>query len=107
MNKFTCDVCGKEAVGVASSVTGPVSFAYCKECLQEKREPYGALVSMVSCCGNSLDDINDVYREIIIKNLKYYNKTVEEFNADVKKSNDEMMAYFATIEDIDYEEDVF
>ena len=104
MSKLICDVCGKEAIGVAASVTGPVSYAYCKECLKEGRESYGSLVSMVSCCGNDLNSIGEPYRKLVIKNLEYYNKTIEEFNADVKKSNDEMIAYFDSIKDVDFEE---
>ena len=33
-----CDVCGEPAIGVASSCM-PISFAYCRKCLQEGAEP--------------------------------------------------------------------
>jgi hypothetical protein len=39
---LTCDVCGKSAVGVASSSLGAISYAYCNECLLRYAEPVTA-----------------------------------------------------------------
>lgn len=34
-----CDVCGREAIGVASSSLGAVSWAFCAECCKAPAEP--------------------------------------------------------------------
>lgn len=40
MQMPTCNVCNEnEAVGVASSWLGPMSNAYCAECLRQQAEP--------------------------------------------------------------------
>lgn len=78
-----CDVCGKETeVFVASSSCGGMSYAYCQECLNSGREPYDALIGM----GLTSDCINNVYKQrILLPSLKFYGKTLEEFDADVEK----------------------
>ena len=82
-----CDVCGQEAeTVVACSSCGAVSFAYCQECLNGGREPYDALVGM----GLPYDCLNKTYRErIILPSLKFFGKTIEEFNADVEKMDED------------------
>lgn len=82
-----CAVCNKETkTTVCCSSCGGISFAYCDECLQAGREPYDALVGM----GLYYEDIRETYRRIILlPSLKFYNKTVEEFNADVLKLENE------------------
>lgn len=86
-----CEVCGKESeTFVASSSCGAVSFAYCRECLTQGIEPYDALVGM----GLYYADIGKSYKEkILLPSLKFYGKTTEEFDADVKKSNDEYIEW--------------
>ena len=43
--KGTCECCNKETnVVVCSSGIVPISFSYCKECLNNGIEPYSALV---------------------------------------------------------------
>lgn len=78
-----CDVCGKETdVFVCCSSCGGISFAYCQECLRAGREPYDALVGM----GLISDCINQTYKQqILLPSLQFYGKTLEEFDADVKK----------------------
>lgn len=82
-----CDVCGKEAeTVVCCSSCGAISFAYCQECLNAGREPYNALVGM----GLPYDCINKTYREqILLPSLKFFGKTIEEFNKDVEKMDEE------------------
>jgi len=78
-----CDVCGKaEAVGVACSATGAVSFAYCVECLKTGREPYGALVASLFGM-SSMDDVAEWYRPTVAATIKAEGKSVEELFADV------------------------
>jgi hypothetical protein len=82
-----CDVCGKESeTFVVCSSCGGISFAYCAECLNGGREPYDALVGM----GLPYDCINKTYREkVLLPSLKFHGKTIEEFNADVEKAEQE------------------
>lgn len=82
-----CGVCGKEAeTFVACSSCGAISFAYCAECLNGGREPYDALVGM----GLTSDMINKSYKEqILLPSLRFHGKTMEEFDADVEKEEQE------------------
>jgi hypothetical protein len=83
-----CDVCGEPAVGSACSSTGPVSFAYCAECLRTNREPYSALIASMMGM-KSLDQIAEWYRPIVLSNLKAEGKTLDEFFADTKKARED------------------
>lgn len=59
MSELTCDVCGQPAIGVASSCVGPISWAFCRECLNQKAEPefsFGYLYDEVSTDGEGLAD---------------------------------------------------
>jgi hypothetical protein len=87
-----CNVCNeREAVGVACSATGAVSFAYCQECLQSNREPYGAVVA--SLFGMSgMDEVAEWYRPIIQATLMAEGKTEQELFADVTVLEQEYMA---------------
>ena len=82
-----CDVCGKETeTVVCCSSCGAISFAYCQECLNNGREPYDALVGM----GLTSDIINKSYKEqILLPSLRFFGKTLEEFDADVEKMDAE------------------
>ena len=45
------------------------------------------------------ENINENFKEKILNpSLKFHNKTVEQFNADVKKLDDDMRAYFEQCE---------
>jgi hypothetical protein len=47
-----CDVCKNGIpVGVASSALGPMSFAYCGECLANHAEPYWLIEHTIISCG--------------------------------------------------------
>ena len=82
-----CDVCGKEAeVQVVCSTCGAISFAYCPECLNQGREPYDALVGM----GLPSKFLNKTYKaQILMPSLQFHGKTIEEFDADVQKLDEE------------------
>jgi hypothetical protein len=86
-----CAVCNKETkTTVCCSSCGGISYAYCDECLQAGREPYDALVGM----GLYYDDINKGYQEkILLPSLKFYKKTIDEFNADIKRLDDDYNAW--------------
>lgn len=91
-----CDVCGKETeTVVCSSSCGAISFAYCQECLNAGREPYDALVGM----GLPSDCINKTYKQqILLPSLRFFGKTLAEFDADVEKMDEKMKEYFKTIQ---------
>ena len=79
-----CDVCGKESeTFVACSAYGAISYAYCKECLANGREPYNAIVAYISCAGHFPDDINKVYQEDVRRQLKLHGISEEQFIKDV------------------------
>ena len=86
-----CAVCNKDTnTTVCCSSCGGISFAYCDECLQAGREPYDALVGM----GLYYDEINKGYQEkILLPSLKFYKKTIDEFNADVQQLDDDYDAW--------------
>ena len=95
--KGICDVCKKESeyTVVCCSACGAISYRYCLNCLNNGREPYNALVGM----GLYYENINENFKEKILNpSLKFHNKTVEQFNADVKKLDDDMRAYFEQCE---------
>lgn len=82
-----CDACGKEnETFVAASKYGPISFAYCKTCLLNRREPYYAIVDYIACAGHFPDDINEIYQEDVRRQLKLHGVSEEQFIKDVDKS---------------------
>ena len=81
-----CDVCGKECEAfVAASAYGPISFAYCRECLANGREPYRAIVDYIACAGHFPDDINEAYRTDVYKQLELHGVSEEQFIKDVNE----------------------
>jgi hypothetical protein len=87
-----CDMCNTVGnVSICCSTTGGVLFAYCDECLKSNRQPYGALVA--SICGNSMDDIAEWYKPVILANLEFHNKTVEQFFDDVREFDLDYIKY--------------
>lgn len=90
-----CDVCGKDReTFVAASAYGPISFAYCKECLENGREPYNAMVAYISCAGRFPDDINEMYRQDVRRQLKLHGVSEEQFIKDVDMSIEEEKKYW-------------
>lgn len=81
-----CDVCGKEdKTFVAASAYGPISFAYCEECLRNGREPYSVIVAYIACAGHFPDDINEEYQEDVRRQLVLHNISEEQFIQDVEE----------------------
>lgn len=81
-----CDVCGKnEMAHVAASVMGPISFAYCQDCLNKGAEPYGSLIASIACIYGVKDwehlETQDYFRnkESVIATLEVAGKTFEQF----------------------------
>ena len=104
----TCGVCGATGlVVVCCSSLGPVSHAYCYDCLNNGLEPYGTMVGCVSGCGDSIDDVREDVQEIIKRSLGKFGKSVNEFNEDVTQANKAMEEFFASYQDRAYGEDDF
>lgn len=97
-DKLVCDCCGKPATGVYSSSFGAVSFAYCEKCAKNDIEPYGVIISYVSCGCNTFDDMNGYYQNLVKKNLDFYGKTIEDFNTDLAKINNEYDEWVNSLE---------
>jgi hypothetical protein len=86
-----CDVCGKESeTFVAASAYGPISFAYCRECLENGLEPYDAIVAYIACAGHFPEDINEAYQKDVCRQLKLCEVSEDQFIKDVEDCIKEM-----------------
>jgi hypothetical protein len=85
-----CDCCGDEpAVGVAAIPFIPMSISWGHKCLTAGIIPYWAAVANTACCGG-YDQTNEMWRELVADTLAYFDKTMEEFLADVERDGAEM-----------------
>lgn len=76
-----CQCCGKVAeVFVCCSGLGPISLAYCADCVSTGREPWADIVAFAN--GLTYDELSPAYREIVDVNLNLWAKTVADFNRD-------------------------
>lgn len=75
---------------VCSSALGPVSFAYCEECLRAGVEPYWFTENTVALCGLWPDNVNEAFQEKTLSILNYLNYSEEVFKADVETAYVEM-----------------
>ena len=97
-----CDVCGHEAnVVVCASAFGAISHAYCKHCLSNYLEPYGTMVSYISCAGEFPDDINEDYQRLCRHILKELDIPEDKFIADVKQANEDMEEWASSFFELD------
>lgn len=83
MSNTKCDVCNeiKHVINCSSSCNG-LSFNYCTTCLNSGLEPYSALVNM----GLFFADINNSYKKkILIPSLKFFGKSIDDFDSDVER----------------------
>ena len=86
-----CEVCGNPAIGVCSSTVGPISHAFCKECLVEGRQPWSTLLGGLFGCRK--DYIADWAIPIIEATCKFYKKTVDEFWEEMAQIEKEHKEY--------------
>lgn len=90
-----CDVYGKSTeVKAACSGYGPVTYAYCQECLNKGLEPYSGVVTYIACGGHFPKNINAMYKADVRRMLPLWGKTEKEFIADVDKEISDMDEYF-------------
>lgn len=86
-----CEVCHKPGDGVYSSALGPISHAYCRECLEAHREVYGTL--MAGLYGVERENVSEGVQQIIKATLAFYNKTEDELWEHVEAFRKEYDAY--------------
>lgn len=90
-NPGRCNACGRlSEVTVACSAYGPISFAYCPDCLRKCLEPYGAVVSFIACAGHFPEDISEAYRQDVRRMLPLWGKTEKAFIQDVEREIQEI-----------------
>jgi hypothetical protein len=90
-----CEVCGKPAVGVCNAL-GPMSAAFCGECLTTNRVTYGNLVGyLYTVEPKTLDDLAEWVHPTVKETLAFYGRTWEDF---VKDCADAMRSYEAYCE---------
>ena len=94
MEKLICDVCkNEEAVGVASSMLGPISLAYGQNCLEQGREPYWLLVN-TAVCVNGYHNGSEWFKELVVRCLDIEGKSIEDFEVDVTEGIEGMHSRF-------------
>lgn len=82
MELKTCCVCGQQAnCYPIKSICSDNMLYFCVNCTRQGYENYDELVNY----GFTFDTFSTKFREkIVIPTLRYYNKTKEQFNADVE-----------------------
>ena len=94
-DKLSCCVCNSEEnVHVVSSMFGPMSDAYCMECVNKGKDKYEYMVAYYSLGGTKMSDFNEHFQKIAIIQCELHNKTIEEFEKDLKKSEEDFMKYY-------------
>jgi hypothetical protein len=89
-----CECCKKNpSVGVASIPGIPMSIAWCTECLAAQVIPIWALSANTACAGG-LEQSADWWKELVERTLKYFNKSLEEFNSLVAEDQKTLDAYY-------------
>lgn len=90
-----CEVCDKDdAVIVAASSCGPISFRYCESCLRSHAEPFGALVAYIGLAGGKPEEIRESYFPIIQSTCEKAGKTEDEFWQQAAKVWNEFIAEY-------------
>lgn len=105
LNIGKCAVCNKETdTVVACSTCGGICFEYCQDCIQSGFEPYSALVGM----GLYSNEMSKQYREnILIPSLKFHNKTIEQFDEDVKEEEEAFIQFMKDFKSEPIKDDEF
>ena len=88
---MTCCICNREGKGIVEykSTLSKKTLAYCPECFISGYEPYSDLVDF----GWEFELYTKYYQQkVILPTLNLNHKTVEQFNEDVKKREEELNA---------------
>lgn len=85
-----CETCGSDnPVGVACVPGVPYSAAYCQACLDAGAHPWNILVANTVCVG-SLELMAPWWRELVNNTCTRLGRTLEEFEADVRRCAEQM-----------------
>lgn len=85
-----CECCESEpGIGVASLLGIPISIMWGRKCLEADIIPYWTAVANTACL-DGLDHSNEEWKDLVNRTLRYFNKTLEQFNIDVTKDIEEM-----------------
>lgn len=85
MIKLKCGGCKKaEGTTTVCSIFGAISYVLCEDCLRSGKENYRNMVEYIANAGHWPQDINEIYKEEVRRQLKLHNKTEEEFRNDVE-----------------------
>lgn len=93
MAELECNVCGKPAVGVASSALGAISFAFCVDCLKQPAEPIYMFETTAWTCGNNVHEgVRAMYTFVDGEYIswdnwfaKYGDETIERLDKDYQE----------------------
>lgn len=80
-----CDICGEPAIGVACSTLGPMSFAYCKTCLNDGAEVPSIIAYTIAACGGR-DKVGPFVLNLIEPSLRRARITEQEFDRMVAEN---------------------
>jgi len=81
----TCRVCGGKGkvVSVCSSVA-PITYSVCKQCAENRIEPYDILVDCIAVNGLRWpDDVSDYVKDCVKRCLWYFEMPESQFEMDI------------------------
>lgn len=86
---LNCNVCDQLGIaGVAASPFGPVSFAYCSDCLAAGAEVWGVITYAVHC-GGGPEKCTDFAKQTLEATMKRLGKTQADLDERLKLLGDE------------------
>lgn len=82
MKKLICETCNKNlAIGVCSSLIGPMSQAVCSSCATADVISFSDCVTQCFCV--PYDMLGDYYKDLVDRSLAYWGNTHAELNTAV------------------------
>jgi hypothetical protein len=87
---YPCDCCHNEpAIGVAAIPYVPMSISWGRKCLEAGIIPYWAAVANTIACAGFAETSAD-WQELVRETLAYFDKSMDEFLAEVAVGTEEM-----------------
>lgn len=87
--EHACEICGGPGALVCSSSLGPISHAYCPDCVTADREVWGTLVAGLWGCRKY--SVADWVKPTIKATCEFYGKTGDQLWEEVEKFEQEYM----------------
>lgn len=78
-----CDVCGGKSVGVASSGTIPVSYAYCARCLTSGYMSWNEIVTLAFTCG--FEGVDEDVLALVDESLEFHGRGREDAELEAER----------------------